>query len=208
MLTGLNVSKATGPDNIGNFVLKITATAICNPLARLFNYSLQTEKFPSKWKFSNVVPIHKKNSRNDKGNYRPISLLCNTSKVMERLVHNKLYEFLTSNSLLTPLNSGFKKNDSAVNQLIALYDSICKSLEQKHDVRVVFLDLSKAFDHVWHKGLVFKLRQLGISGPLLSWLQNYLSERHQRVVIDGQSSDWIRIEAGVPQGWILGPSCS
>ena len=205
VLVNLNVNKATGPDNIGNFLLKICAGAISDSLAKLFNYSLETEKFPSKWKFSNVVPVHKKNSRNDKGNYRPISLLCNMSKVMERLVHNKMYDYLTTNSLLTPLNSGFKKHDSAVNQLIALHDDICKSLEQKHDVRVVFLDLSKAFDRVWHKGLLFKLKQFGITGPILSWLQNYLTDRHQRVVIEGQSSDWIRIEAGVPQGSILGP---
>ncbi len=92
-----------------------------------------------------------------------------------------------------------------MNQLIALHDDICKSLDQKHDVRVVFLDLSKAFDRVWHTGLLFKLKQLGISGPLLSWLENYLSDRHQRVVIEGQTSDWLRTEAGVPQGSILGP---
>lgn len=205
VLTNLNVSKATGPDNIGNFLLKICSGAIADPLAKLFNHSFERKKFPSRWKFSHVVPVHKKASKNDKGNYRPISLLCNTSKVMERLVHNKINTYLTNNSLLTPLNSGFKKHDSAVNQLIALNDDICKSLEQKHDVRVVFLDLSKAFDRVWHKGLLFKLKQLGITGPLLQWLENYLSERHQRVVIDGHSSGWIRIEAGVPQGSILGP---
>jgi len=205
VLVGLNVSKATGPDNIGNFLLKICAGAISNSVAKLFNHSLETQKFPTKWKFSNVVPVHKKSSRNEKANYRPISLLCNISKAMERLVHNKMYDYLTSNSLLTPLNSGFKKHDSATNQLIALHNNICKSLEQKHDVRVVFLDLSKAFDRVWHKGLIFKLKQLGITGPLLNWLQNYLSGRHQRVVIDGQASDWMKIEAGVPQGSILGP---
>jgi len=205
VLASLNVSKATGPDNIGNFLLKICARSISDSLAKLFNYSLETNKFPSKWKHSNVVPVHKKNSRNDKGNYRPISLLCNVSKVMERLVHNKIYDYLVSNSLLTPLNSGFKKHDSAINQLIVLHDNICKSLDQKHDVRVVFLDLSKAFDRVWHKGLLFKLKQLGISGPLLSWLRNYLTDRKQRVVIEGQSSDWLGIDAGVPQGSILGP---
>ena len=205
VLKCLNVSKATGPDNIGNFILKICADAISEPLAQLFNHSLAMNKFPSKWKFSHVVPVHKKNNRNDKGNYRPISLLCNISKVMERLVHDKLYSYLTSNSLLTPLNSGFRKHDSAVNQLIALNDSIRKSVDQKHDVRAVFLDLSKAFDRVWHRGLLFKLKQLGISGPLLSWIESYLSNRHQRVVIDGQCSEWIKTECGVPQGSILGP---
>ncbi len=205
VLKSLNVSKATGPDNIGNFALKICADAIALPLAQLFNHSLQVNKFPSKWKFSHVVPVHKNKSRNDKCNYRPISLLCNISKVMERLVHDKLYSYLTSNSFLTPLNSGFRKQDSAVNQLVALNDSICKSLDQKHDVRAVFLDLSKAFDRVWHRGLLFKLRQLGITGPILSWLESYLSDRHQRVVIDGQSSEWIKTESGVPQGSILGP---
>jgi len=205
VLVSLNVSKATGPDKIGNFLLKICAEGINMPLCKLFNHSLVTMKFPSKWKYSHVVPVHKKNCRNDKNNYRPISLLCNISKVMERLVHNKMYDYLTKNSLLSPLNSGFKKQDSASNQLTALYDKICKSLEEKHDVRVVFLDLSKAFDRVWHKGLLFKLRQVGITGPLLFWLNSYLTDRHQKVVIDGQSSDWIKIEAGVPQGSILGP---
>ena len=83
---------------------------------------------------------------------------------------------------------------------------IYEALEQGKEVRMVFLDISKAFDKVWHKGLFRKLESLGVRDPLLKWTKSYLSERTQRVVIDGQSSDWMQIEAGIPQGSVLGPS--
>jgi hypothetical protein len=80
-----------------------------------------------------------------------------------------------------------------------------EALEEGKEVRMVFLDISKAFDEVWHKGLLHRLESLGVRDPLLKWIKSYLSERKQRVIIDGQSSDWMQIEAGVPQGSILGP---
>jgi hypothetical protein len=90
-------------------------------------------------------------------------------------------------------------------QLIFVVNKIYQALEKGNEVRAVFLDISKAFDKVWHKCLLAKLKSIGINGPLLQWFESYLTERYQRVTIEGTSSDWARIEAGVPQGSVLGP---
>ena len=107
--------------------------------------------------------------------------------------------------ILTWRNSGFKPKDSAMNQLLTVIHQIYNVLEHGSDVSITFLDISKAFDRVWHIGLLHKLRTLGVCGRLIDWLSDYLSNRKQRVVINGISSDWIIIEAGVPRGSILGP---
>jgi hypothetical protein len=157
------------------------------------------------WKFANVIPIFKKNDRQDKLNYRPVSLLTCLSKICEKLVFNRLYNFLLEIKFLTPFQSGFRPGDSTTNQLILITQKIYEALEQGKEVRMVFLDISKAFDKVWHRGLFLKLERLGLRDPLLKWFRSYLIGRKQRVIIDGQSSDWRQIEAGVPQGSVLGP---
>ena len=95
--------------------------------------------------------------------------------------------------------------DSTVNQLTYLYNTICQALDQGKEVRAVFCDISKAFDRVWHAGLIHKLQAAGVCGSVLNWFKNYLSNRKQRVVLPGITSDWVYILAGVPQGSILGP---
>ena len=101
--------------------------------------------------------------------------------------------------------SGFQSGKSTTTQLLELYHQFCKAVDNGKEIRVVFLDIRKAFDKVWHKGLLHKLSLCGISGDLLSWFEDYLSGRRQRVIINGQCSDWAGIHAGVPQGSVLGP---
>ena len=124
---------------------------------------------------------------------------------MEKIIHKHVLNFLQTNNLLTSLQSGFVPKDSTVNQLVDIYNTFCKALDEGKEVRSVFCDISKAFDRVWHKGLLLKLNQIGISGELLSWFTNYLKDRTQCVVISGQVSDTTALRSGVPQGSILGP---
>ena len=205
LLSLLNVHKSTGPDAIGNWVLKHCSTSLCKPLTAVFNKSLCDGIFPSVWKQANVCPVFKKGNKSDKTNYRPISLLSNTSKILEKIVYKRLYEFLTDNNLLTEQNSGFKKNDSTINQLLKIVHQIYQDINDGKDTCMVFLDVSKAFDKVWHEGLLFKIRQMGITGSLFDWLKSYISARCQKVVLNGMESNLCFLESGVPQGSILGP---
>ena len=117
-----------------------------------------------------------------------------------------VYNFFHTNNLLTSHQSGFRPCDSTVNQLAYLYHTFCEALDKRKELRIVFCDVSKAFDKVWHDGLLFyKLNKLRITGDLLKWFKDYLNSRQQRVLIRGQSSQWGFIEAGVPQGSVLGP---
>ena len=109
------------------------------------------------------------------------------------------------NELISPNQSGFKPGDSCINQLLAITHEIYKSFEDRYEVRGIFLYISKAFDKVWHEGLIFKLKQNGKSGNLLNLLCDFLRNRKQRVLLNGQVSDWSDVRAGVPQGSILGP---
>ncbi len=106
---------------------------------------------------------------------------------------------------LSDHQSGFRPNDSTVNQLVYLYHTFCKALDKKKEMCLVFCVVSKAFDRVWHDGLLYKLSRLGISGKLHLWFKDYLYNIQQRVVIRGQTSEWGVIKAGVPQGSVLGP---
>lgn len=107
--------------------------------------------------------------------------------------------------LVNPLQSGFRPGDSTVNQLLYLVHKTYEALEHGKEVRMIYLDISKAFDRVWHDGLLLKLKSIGIRDPLLAWFKSYLSDRKQRVIIDGQSSEWTSVKAEVPQGSVLGP---
>ena len=165
-------------------MLKICGDSLCRPLELIFNDCLAIGIFPSDRKKSNIVPVHKKNDKQRLNNYRPISLLPICSKILEQLIFNEMLGFFTENDLISQHQSGFKTGDSCINQLLSITHEIYQSFNKGFDARSVFLDISKAFNKVWHDGLIFKLKQNGISGNLLNLLSNFLRNRKQRVVLN------------------------
>ena len=178
-LKALIVAKANGPDNIGHLILKQNADALVEAISYIINKSLNDGVFPEEWKKANVTPIFKKGNRQDYRNYRPISLLSNTSKILERIVYNNLYAHCAENALLSKNNSGFKKNDGAINRLLYLVDRIFQGLDDEKEIAMTFLDITKAFDRVWHRGLLFQLECFSIKGNLLNWFKSYLKNQSE-----------------------------
>ena len=156
----------------------------------IFLKALLSNTYPDIWKKGNIVPVHKKESKSLMKNYRPISLLPICGKLFEKVIYNTLFEYLKSNELLVNCQSGFLPGDSCISQLLSITHDIYKAFDGNPslEVRGVFLDISKAFDRVWHEGLLFKLKCIGINGPLYLLLKNYLSNRKQRVVLNGKTS--------------------
>ena len=131
-------------------------------------------------------------------NYRPVSILCHSAKVMERCIHKILSNYINGHKLLTPFQPGFIQRDSTTFQLLHTYHSFCEAVDNGKKVRVVFCDISKAFDRVWHRGLLHKLTDIGCPNDLLRWFSGYLTERKQQAILNGQASDWAFVKAGVP----------
>ena len=141
--------------------------------------------YPCEWKKANVVPIHKKGDKQTLKNDRPVFLLPICGKIFERLIYNEMFGFFLDKGLISADQSGFKPGESCINQLLSITHNIYKSFDEGYEVRGVFLDISKAFDKVWHDGLIFKLQENGISGNLLNVLKHFLTNRKQRVVLKG-----------------------
>ena len=200
ILKTLKTGKSKGPDEISTKMILLCGDTI-------FNNILVTGIFPDIWNAANVVPIHKKEDKQLLKNYRPLSLLPICAKIFEKFLFKHLYNYFHSNNLITEKQSGFRQGDATTNQLIDLVNEIHCSFDNNKslEARSVFMDISKAFDKVWHEGLLFKLKQNGVEEPLLNLFTSYLANRKQRVVLYGTSSEWKSTSSGVPQGSFLGP---
>ena len=166
-------------------MLQLCGNSIFKSLKLIFQQAMESRSFPSEWKKGNAVPIYKKDDKQCLKNYRPISLLPICGKIFEKLSFNEMVKFFIENELISPNQSGFKPGDSCINQLLAITHEIYKSFDDGFEVRGVFLDISKAFDKVWHEGLIFKLKQNGISGNLLNLLRDFLGNRKQGILLNG-----------------------
>ena len=206
IIKNLDLNKSTGPDEVHNKMIFKGVEILSEPLAYLFNRSINEGIFPKIWKTAHVTPIYKqKGDKNACTNYRPISLLSCIGKLLERCIHGHIFEFLKTNSLLTLSQSGFIPHDSTTFQLLTMYDDFCKSLDNRQTTQCIYFDISKAFDRVWHRGLIRKLYAIGVRGTLLTWFKDYLANRTQAVVIKGKTSTYLNVPSGVPQGSVLGP---
>ena len=160
IINSLNSNKAQGYDGISVSMLKLCAVEVVTPLQIIFSDCINCGIFPDSWKYADVQPIHKKDNRQIKSNYRPISLLPICGKILEKIVFDQVYAFLNINNLISKNQSGFRRGDSTIYQLLSITTTSCDSFENYDETRAVFLDISKAFDKVWHEGLLFKLKSL------------------------------------------------
>ena len=198
-------SKSTGPQSIPVNLLKLIPDLIILPLCKIINKSFSSGIFPEALKICKVVPIFKGGSTEELNNYRPISLLSIFDKIIEKLMHKRLYSFLESHNILFSNQFGFRKDNSTSFALIQITEMIKESIDKKKYGCGIFIDLRKAFDTVNHEILLNKLDHYGIRGTALHWFQSYLSNRKQYVFHNGESSKLQFINCGVPQGSVLGP---
>ena len=201
----LDKHKATGCDNLSATYLHSVGPVIVNTLQDIVNTSITSGIFPSAWKEAVVRPLHKGGVKNAVNNYRPISILCVASKLLERHVHSSLYDYVNTNNILCTSQSGFRQNHSCHSCLTNMLESWYSSINIGKVVCSVELDFSKAFDVLDHGILLSKLKFYGCDDLSLRWFESYLSQRTQYVRIDNTKSHTMSLQCGVPQGSILGP---
>ena len=201
----LKVNKAPGFDDYNARVIKNLYDTIKVPLLHIINLSFKTGIFPENMKIAKVLPLFKSGERSKMDNYRPISLLPLFSKILERIMHTRLYKHFESNKLFYGKQFGFRKNCGVDFGLMEVVDDISQAMANKKLTLGVFIDLSKAFDTVDHEILLQKMKIYGICGVELLWFKSYLTNRQQFVTIDDVISSLQYIKCGVPQGSILGP---
>ena len=206
VITNLDSSKTSGPDCIPVVILKNCEPKLSYILVKIFNNCLKESCFPDCLKVSSVVPVFKNvGERSTAKNYHPVSLLSVVSKVFEKLVNNRIVDHPEKCGLFSDFQYGFRSSRSTADLLTVVSDRIARAFNKSGATRAVALDISKAFDRVWHAGLLHKLKSYGISGQIFGLISSFLSNRRLRVILDGKSSQEYPVNAGVPQGSILGP---
>ena len=205
ILSKLKNSSSSGTDEISSSVLKLIKNEITPVLTHIVNLSISKQTFPKFWKKAKVIPLHKTEETIYPKNYRPVSLLCVFSKVLERCVFAQMVTYLEENNLLHPSHHGFRARHSTASALIQMFDTWIDAFEDDEVSAVIMLDMSAAFDVVDHSILLGKLAFYGLEEESLLWIRSYLNNRSQSVFVEGHLSDPLPVECGVPQGSILGP---
>ena len=204
-INSLKAKKSTGPDNISSYLIKKIKSPLSSPISLLINKSLEDGLVPDVFKTAKVIPIYKSKNKELLANYRPISLLCSLSKILEKIVHKRVYNFLQLHNIFFASQYGFRQKHSTVNAVCEFTAHTLNSLDENKSTLGVFLDLSKAFDTINHDLLLKKLYYYGICGIALEWFKSYLCNRKQYVTYKNTNSHSLEMTCGVPQGSVLGP---
>ena len=203
LLKGLNPNKASGPDNISPRTLRELSDELASPFTTIFQHSLQQGVVPEDWRRANVAPVFKKGQKYLSSNYRPISLTCIISKLMEHIINSSIIAHARSHNIPYPLQHGFRAQRSCETQLLDFVNDIANNMQAGLQTDVCVLDFAKAFDKVSHQRLVHKLRWYGIDGPTNRWISSFLSDRKQRVVVEGVASGEVAVTSGCRRGQCL-----
>ena len=201
----IDTNKSSCITNISSKVLKDAFLTLIRQSTYLLNVSFRTGIFPDCWKLANIIPLFKGGNRNNEGNFRPVSLLPLPSKIIEKIVHQRISNFIETNNYLDDKQGGFRKNHSTINTIANLSNDIFNGINNREMTLSCFIDMAKAFDTVNHQILLQKLSKLGIGNTLFNWVKNYLSDRKQCTTANSITSQFLDISRGVPQGSILGP---
>ena len=196
---------SSGPDGLPPLLYKRTCSSLARPLALLFTQLLSVSVVPDTWKMAIVTPVFKKGLSTDVANYRPISLTCVASKIMERIIVDQMTSFLADTNVINKAQHGFVKGLSTTTNLLESFNDWTISIQARKSVTVAYIDFAKAFDSVSHPKLLYRLRQYGIDGCLLDWIRNFLADRTQVTRVGNQLSSVAALYSGTIQGSGVGP---
>ena len=205
-ISDIKSDSAAGPDELPAIVLKKCAGTLSRPIQLLWQESFKRGVVPFFYKKSYVCPLYKKGDRAKAANYRPVSMTSHVVKIYERIIRKIIVAYLEHNHILTTKQHGFRSGRSTLTQLLAHFDKIYNGLIVGSDTDSIYLDYAKAFDKVDHRLLLLKLEKYKFHPKLITWIKSFLSDRCQRVVVNGKKSLPANIISGVPQGTVLGPA--
>jgi len=201
----LNNFESAGPNNVSANLFKMCPDIIASYLCVIFQQSIDTGDVPDDWKIANIIAIHKANDKKDPSNYRPISLTSVVSKMLEHILVSHIMYYLTSNGILSGRQFGFREGGSCELAMVDFLHSVTRGIDCTGQVDAIFLDFCKAFDKVNHDILIGKMINMGINTNIITWYSAFLSNRLQRVCVEGVFSNPVSVISGVPQGTVSGP---